>query len=227
MELRHVERGTKLKIHEELQQRAISDEHDGIIKYFETDTLIVVACQWLHDNFDRLSLGAQLGISFVSGLHTYAFIGVAKERLRTKGHVMIEQISDVETINQRQFNRDELRVNVMVYGMPEAATKGRKSFDKPSSACDLMDISFDLSPGGVCIITNTLLTSKHDPYYLIEFNISPKDYFLLPAKLVRKSNYPRTKIGKYDCGFNFIFNNIPEEKARLTRAILNRKIQSW
>jgi len=88
----------------------------------------------------------------------------------------------------------------------------------------LTDISFDISSGGLCVITNTLLSSKYDPYFLVRFSLSEKDTFLLPTKIVRKSNYPRTKIGRYDYGFQFIFDNMPEEKARLTRAILNRKL---
>jgi len=43
--------------------------------------------------------------------------------------------------------------------------------------------------------------------------------------LVRRSNYPRTKLGRYDYGFQFIYEKLPEEKARLTRAILNKKLQ--
>jgi hypothetical protein len=68
------------------------------------------------------------------------------------------------------------------------------------------------------------LTSKHDPNYLIEFNLSEKDRFVLPAKLVRRSNYPHSKLGKYDYGFQFIFEKMPDEKGRLSRAILNRKL---
>ena len=52
-----------------------------------------------------------------------------------------------------------------------------------------------------------------------------KDRFVIPAKIVRKSNYPRTKIGRYDYGFQFIFDSMPEEKAKLTTAILNKKLQ--
>ena len=74
-------------------------------------------------------------------------------------------------------------------------------------------------------MTNILLSSKYDPYYLVEFALSEKDTFLLPAKLVRRSNYPRTKIGRYDYGFQVIYDKMPEEKARLTRAILHKKLQ--
>lgn len=225
MNLRHVERGTKLKIYEEMQQRAVSDEYEATLKYLENDRVIVANCPRLYDNFDKLNLGVRLNISFISGIHTYSFIGIPIEKLRSKGHVMIEQFSDLVAISQRQFDRDEMRVTVEVYGIPEAVATG-STFTKPDVAPDLVDLSFDVSSGGLCVVTNTLLTSKHDPFYLVGFDLTQKYSFLLPAKLVRKSNYPRTKIGKYDYGFCFLFDNLPEEKARLTRAILNKKIQS-
>jgi c-di-GMP-binding flagellar brake protein YcgR len=180
-------------------------------------------CSWLYENFDRLCLGARLNVSFNADAFTYSFIGAAKEKLRANGLVMIEQLTEVEELRRRQFDRDELRVNVKVYGLPEAkVTQSR--FDKPEGPPELVDVSFDVSSGGVCVVTNTLLSSKFDPYYLVEFTLTDKDYFLLPAKLVRRSNYPRTKIGRYDYGFQLLYEHLPEEKGRLTRAILSRKL---
>ena len=224
MNLRHIERGTKFLIYEELQQRAVSDEYEAIFRYHESDKLIVFQCPWLYDNYDRLNLGAKLNISYDTGSEIHTFIGLAREKLRGNAQVMIEQITDVETKSRRQFDRDEIRVNVSVYGLPEAK-KSASVFEKPEGNPDLTDVSFDISSGGLCVVTNTLLNSKYDPYFLVSFSFSDKDTFLLPSRVVRKSNYPRTKIGRYDYGFQFIFDNMPEEKARLTRAILNKKLQ--
>jgi len=225
MVLRHIERGTKLIIYEELHQRAVSDEHEAVFRYHESDKLLVIQCSWLYENFDRLNLGARLNISFGSESTVNTLIGVAKEKLRGNGLVMIEQITEIETKSRRQFDRDEIRVIVNVYGMPESKLTVNP-IEIPDSKPDLSDISFDISSGGLCIITNTLLSSKHDPNYIVEFSLSEKDRFLLPTRIVRKSNYPRTKIGRYDYGFQFIFDNSAEEKARLTRAILNRKLMN-
>jgi len=223
MELRHIERGTKLTIYEELQQRAVSDEYEATLRYHENDRLIVVQCAWLYENYDRMSLGAQLNVSYASNAIMHTFIGRTREKLRGNGLVMIEQVSDIETKMQRQFDRDEIRVHVDVFGLPEAKALAAE-LEIPEGKPDLADTSFDISSGGLCVITNTLLSSKYDPYYLVVFSLSEKDRFLIPSKIVRKSNYPRTKIGRYDYGFQFIFDKLPEEKARLTRAILNRKL---
>jgi len=224
MDLRHIERGTKLMIYEELQKRAVSDEYEAVFRYHESDKLIVVQCTWLWDNYDRLNLGTQLNVSYDTDDTVHSFIGLAREKLRGHGLVMIEQMSEVESKSRRQFDRDEIRVNVSVYGLSEAKVSSTV-FTRPEQQPDFTDVSFDISSGGLCVITNTLLSSKHDPYYLVTFSFSEKDTFLLPSKIVRKSNYPRTKIGRYDYGFQFIFDHMPEEKARLTRAILNRKLQ--
>jgi len=224
MELRHIERGTKLLIYEEMQNRAVSDEYEAVFRYHEGDRLIVVQCAWLYENYERLHLGARLNICYGSETIVHSFIGLAREKLRGYGMVMIEQLTDTETISRRQFDRDEIRVNVNVYGLPEAKLSSTV-FERPTVAPDLSDISFDISSGGLCVVTNILLSSKHDPYYQVEFALTEKDRFSLPARLVRRSNYPRTKLGRYDYGFQFIYEKIPEEKARLTRAILNKKLQ--
>ncbi|MCL2661846.1 MAG: PilZ domain-containing protein [Oscillospiraceae bacterium] len=225
MNLGYIAKGAKLIIFEEMQQRAVSDEYEATFRYLENDKNLVVQSSWLYDNYDRLNLGAKLNISFeASPAAMGSFTGVAKEKLRANGLVMIEQISVIEEKSRRKYDRDELRVHVKVYGIPEAKVSS-PVFEKPLAAPDLTDTSFDVSSGGLCIITNTLLSSKHDPFYLVEFAFSDKDSFLLPSRIVRKSNYPRTKIGRYDYGFQFIYDNLPEEKSRLTRAILNKKLQ--
>jgi len=223
MDISQISRGTTLRIFEELQQRALSDEHEAVLRYHETNRLIVVQCAWLYDNYDRLNLGAKLNVSYGDDLNTYSFIGRAHEKLRNNGLVMIEQLTDVTASSKRQFSRDELRLNVSVYGLPESKLS-TPPYQKPDTKPELTDVSFDISSGGLCLVTNILLSSKCDPYYLVEFTLSEKDSFLIPSKLVRRSNYPRTKIGRYDYGFQFLYDYIPDEKSRLTRAILNRKI---
>jgi len=224
MNLGFIKKGAKLVIFEEMQQRAVSDEYEATLRYLENDKHLVVQCSWLYDNYDRLNLGAKLNISFeASPAVMGSFIGVAKEKLRGNGLVMIEQISVIEEKSRRKYDRDEIRVMVQVFGLPEAKVSS-SAFQRPPGDPDLKDVSFDVSSGGLCVVTNTLLSSKYDPYYLVLFEFNDKDRFLLPSRIVRKSNYPRTKIGRYDYGFQFIYDNLPEEKSRLTRAILNKKL---
>jgi len=223
MNLAHIERGTKLTIFEEFQQRAVSDEYEAVFRYIDGEKTFVVQSAGLYDNYGRLNLGSRLNISFMIEPNTYSFTGRPMEKQRASNMVMIEQLTDIETVSLRKYDRDELRVNVQAYGLPEAKLADT-FFEKPEGEPDMSDITYDLSAGGVCVISSTLLSSKHDPYYLIAFALGDRDKFVLPAKIVRRSNYPRTKIGRYDYGFQFVFDNMPEEKSRLSRAILNRKL---
>ena len=77
----------------------------------------------------------------------------------------------------------------------------------------------------MCIISNSVLKSKYEPYFLAEIFLTPKDVFYIPAKLVRRTSYQRTVIGKYDYGFQFIFEHIPGEESKLMSAIMTKKLQ--
>jgi len=223
MDLRYIERGTKLTIFEEFQQRAVSSTYDAVYRYQENDKQFVVQCGGLYDNYDRMNLASRLNISFTKEPNTYVVFAKPIERLRSHGMILVEQVDEITTYTPRMYERDELRINVQVYGLPEARLS-EAFFDMPDCLPDMSDISFDLSVGGVCVVSNTLLSSKYDPYYLVAFAVSEKNRFLLPARVVRRSNYPRTKIGRYDYGFQFILDKMPDEKGRLSRAILTRKL---
>jgi len=225
MNLGHIERGTKMSIFEDIQNRVVGDEYEAVFRHVESERTFLVLSPGLYNNFGSIRPGSTLRLSFISEPNTYTFTGRALEKQRTNGLVLIEQLTGIETFSSRQYDRDELRLHVMVYGLPEAQIGGTV-FIKPYSHPDLSDVTYDISVGGVCVISNTMLKTAHDPYYLVEFSLSDKDRFLLPAKLVRRINCPRTKIGRYDYGFQFIFEKIPEEKGRLSRSILNKKLSA-
>jgi len=225
MNLKYLERGTKLKIFEEYDMRAVSEEYDAVFKYFETETLFIIFSPEIYENYDKLNADAILNISFMTDFNIYIFTGRAVEKQRTSGMILVEQLAEIVTINRRKYTRDEMRVRVRAYGLSEKKLESTY-FDLPDAVPELVDMTYDISVGGVCVISNTLLTCKYDPYYLIDFTLTAndKDAFVLPSKLVRRSNYPRTKIGRYDYGFQFIFDNLPDERGRLSRAILSRKL---
>ena len=223
MNLGHIERGAKLSIVECVQMRAVSAEYEAVFRYLDGDKLFVVQCAGLYDNFDAISPDSSLRISYTSEPNTYSFSARALSKQRGYGMLLLEQLTRIETICSRRYDRDELRMTVMVYGLPEAML-AEPVFEKPNTYPDMNDVTYDISAGGVCVISNTLLASEHDPFYLVEFSLSDKDRFLLPTKLVRRSNYARIKVGRYDYGFQFIFDHMPDEKGRLSRSILSRKL---
>ena len=222
MVLGHIERGTHLYIFEELNQSAISEVYQAEFHYLETETSFIVRCNRLYERFSELDSNAHLNISLMTGPYINTFIGAAKEKQRG-GHVLIEQLSEIVSRNRRQFDRDEIRVPVWLYSLPEDMLM-KPSFEKPAGEPVLADMTFDISVGGMCIITNKSLNPDNGPLYLMEFSLAERDYHVLPAKLVRRSKYARTSIGRFDYGFQFALENMPDEVARLTKGIIYRKI---
>ena len=223
MVLGHIERGTRLDIYEELDQRAISDGiYEAEFRYMDSSHTFVIRCNELYERFDSLNKNAHLCFTFMSGPYVHTFTGFAREKQRN-GILLIEMLSDIETHNRRQFDRDEIRVVVKIYRLAETDIE-KPYHEKPVGDPLISDMSFDISIGGMCVITSTPLTADCDPYYLVEFSMTDKDYHLLPTKLVRRSNNPRSRIGKYDYGFQFLLDHMPAEMTRLTKGIINRKI---
>jgi len=225
MNLGLLERGTKLKIYEEHDGFETGNEFEATFKYLDTEKLFTIYSPKLYDYYDKLSSGANLSIRLMSGSNIHRFTGRAAEKQRTAGMILVEQLTDITTINRRIYDREGLKVKVSIYGLSESKCHATQ-LCVPEGNPNMSDMTYDVSVGGICVISNVLLSSKHDPYYLAEFSlgINERDSFLLPVRLVRRSNYPRTKIGRYDYGFQFIFDDHPEEKGRLSRAILSRKL---
>ena len=225
MVLRLIQRGTHLQISvptgqesgSEMYEATFYDMHDLI-----RETSFIVQCAELNKNFSSLNRDTALEISFTQGSNIYSFTGRAASKMRND-LVIIEQLTDIETLNRRIYQRDEILVEVRVYGLPEelvAEPRHKAPEGKPA----MVDVSFDVSSGGMCILSNTVLASEYDPYYLLEFSFSDKDWFLLPSRLVRRSKYARSRVGRYDYGFEFLFASLPEEKTRLTKTILTKKL---
>jgi len=222
LELGHIEKGMHLFIVEEQSERATGEVYEAEYRYLESDALFLVRCNRLYERFNELGRNARLLISFVKGPFINSFTGCLKEKQRG-GFILVEQLSNIISRNRRQFDRDEIRVPVRLYELPESM-RDENYYKKPVNEPVLFDTIFDVSIGGICIITNKSLRSESDPFYLLEFSLTEKDYHILPAKLVRRSLYSRTSIGKFDYGFQFILDNMPDEAARLAKGIIYRKI---
>jgi len=222
MVLGHIERGAHLFIFEELNKEALSEVYTADFNYLESDSTFVVRCSRLNESYDSLDPVAHLNISFMTGPYINSFNGRAIEKQRG-GMVLIEQLTDIDSHNRRQFHRDEIRVPVMLYELPESI-RSNSFYEKPADEPVWSDTTFDVSIGGMCIITNKVLSPDRDPFFLAEFSLMERDYHILPAKLVRRESCSRTSIGKFDYGFQFILDNMQDEKARLTKGIIYRKM---
>jgi len=222
MVLGHIERGAKLTIFEEKGQQKASEEYKAVFHYLESDNQFSVQCKHLWERFDNLGSDVKLNISLISGPYVHTFYGLAKEKMRS-GAVLIEQLTEIQTHNRRIYDRDEIRIAIKIYSAGEEDVAGA-AFEAPEDRLVMSDVTFDISAGGFCIVTNTALNEKFDPYYLAHFAITDKDTFLLPTEIVRRSLYQRTRIGRYDYGFMFRFDGFQADKDRLVNAIVYRKL---
>jgi len=227
MVLRFIERGTRLQI---VEKDGLADEkkaYDAIYHDMHdliNETSFVVKCPEMNKNYESIAMNTPFVISFTIGSNVYTFKGRVIGKMYSDS-VIIEQTSNIETLNRRKYQRDEIRTEVRIYSLTEEQLQGPR-FARPGTQPLMVEVSFDISAGGMCIITNSLLNPSYDPYYLIEFSLSDKDWFLIPAQLVRRSSHARSRIGKHDYGFQFIFKENSDERIHLTKAILNKKLSS-
>jgi hypothetical protein len=98
------------------------------------------------------------------------------------------------------------------------------SVEKPDGQPVFTAEAFDISTGGICLVSNKTLPKEYDPFYLIEFTLARTTNFLLPAKIMRRGSCPQTTLFSKDYGFKFIFDNIPQQKSRVSTAILKAKM---
>ena len=225
MELRLIERGTRIIISvlgEEVNESKVYEATFYDMNDFVNETSFVAKCTDLNRDYDQYNKNTLLEINFSGGSNLYTFKGKIIGKIRNDS-IVIEQTSTIVTLNRRKYQRDEIRVDVRLFPLSEDMVNNRRH-TIPSDNPVMKEMSFDISAGGMCIVTNVSLNPKYDPYYLVEFALSEKDVFLLPAKLVRRSNYARSRVGKYDYGFQFIFTENSNEMSRLTKAILNKKL---
>ena len=226
MELRHIVRGTRLRIIvRTIGDQDCFDEYDAVyqdVHDLTNETSFEVKCAEFSSNYSKYHRHSTLEMSFTGGPSVYTFFGRPIEKL-SNDLIVIEQTTNIETLNRRKYQRDEIRVEVRLYSLSEDMLSQTRH-NRPGTMPLLLDVSFDISAGGMCIVTNSSLHEKHDPFYLVEFYLSDKDWFLIPARLVRRSNNPRSKVGKNDYGFQFIYHEASDDMSRLTKAILSRKL---
>lgn len=177
----------------------------------------------IYNNFSKLA-NTNLNIFFYREANMYSFTGKVIESAR-RGNVyltLIEQLTDFQVSSRRKYARDELALHVLLYEISEINLKNSKILKKDTPI--FSGTTLNVSVGGICLASNLRLYSKSEPYFLIEFTLNQKDAFLLPAMLMRKGNCPQTAVYKYDYGFQFLYEYVPQEEEKLTTALFTAKL---
>lgn len=177
----------------------------------------------LYNNFNNLA-NINLNVIFYREANMYSFTGKLVDITR-RGNVyltIIEQATDFQVSSRRKYARDELGLHVMLYEISELNLKNNKILK--TDAPVFSGTTLNVSVGGLCLASNLRLYAKSEPYFLVEFTLNQKDTFLLPAKLMRKGNCPQTAVYKYDYGFQFLYEYVPQEEEKLTTALFTAKL---
>ena len=225
MKIGEIKRGTKMAVFKDVDNRATGSAYEAEFRHEESDTTFVVNSLQLYNNYDKLVYQTKFIVAFEVGPMIYTFSARLKEKQRAPFLVEIELLGKVKAFNRRKLERDEILFKVNIYNLPPDYMKATE-FSSLANNPILSDTTFDISTGGMCVISNTMLKSKYEPFFLVELIIAAGVVFHIPAKLVRRENYSRTVIGKYDYGFQFLFEHIPNEQNRLMSAIMEKKLST-
>ena len=224
MTLGEIKRGTKLAVFKDEDGRATGSAFEAEFRHEESSDTFAVNSLKLYNNYDSLAGSTKFIVAFEIGPMIYTFGARLNQKLRSPYLVELELIGKVRAFNRRKKERDEILVKVNIYHLPPDEMKS-SNLEPLAQSPIISDTTFDISSGGMCIISNSVLKSKYEPFFLAELAITSKDIFLIPVKLVRSTTYQRTVIGKYDYGFQFLYDNRPDLENRLMSAIMSKKLQ--
>lgn len=225
MHLKFWEKGTNLSIGLYTGKDEIGEEFGATFYELIDDMNFFAESAPLFNALRELLTPPKLKIAFFRGSNMFAFTGKCKALNVVDGRYLthIEQASPIEQSSRRKDPREELNIRVSLYGLPESQLH-QPSYSLPGERPDFTSSTLNVSAGGLCLVSNDKLKSVHEPYFLASFSLGSKDHFLLPAKLVRRSNCPQTVLYKYDYGLFFLFDSMPEEKQRLQMSIFRAKL---
>ena len=226
MHLTFIEKGTPMTIVPGKVSGEGEASYDAAFYEMSSDTTFWARSKALYNAVASSDTGDRMLVAFSRTAYVYTFYARAVSVTVESGEylIKIEQITGMEEVNRRSDHRDEITINVRLFGLKEADLMAKR-FVKADSSPVFAGETFDVSSGGLCLVSNNALESHFEPYFLCEFAIG-KELFLLPAKLVRKGNCPQTMLFRHDYGLAFQLEGIVHERTRLINALFKLKLSS-
>ncbi len=226
MYLTFIEKGTPMTIVPGKASGAGEASYDAEFYDMSSDTTFWARNEALYNAVAGSDTGDRMLVAFSRNAYVYTFYARAISVMIEHGAYLtkIEQLTGMEEVNRRSDHRDEITIKVRLFGLNEAditAKRFVKASYSPVFTCE----TFDVSSGGLCLVSNDALESPFEPYFLCEFALG-NERFLLPAKLVRKGDCPQTTLFRHDYGLSFLPEGVEHEKKRLIDALFNVKISS-
>lgn len=225
MELKFIEKGAALDIQVNVHNMPMNTKYAA--KFYELcgASSFLVESQELYKEFSSFTNDTYLDICLFHAANMFSLKGKPRDAFIQDGLylIQIDQVSTLEVYSRRMFPRHELSVPVNIYA---AESDDLDTLRQPRNTYDAIfsGKTFDLSVGGLCILSNEKIVQKEDRIFIIELTMNKNERFVLPAKLVRSGNASQSVQYKFDYGFLFDFKNQEHEKARLVTSIFKLKL---
>ena len=226
MYLTFIEKGTPMTFASGKASIAGEASYDATFYEMSSDTAFWARSEALYNAFPGLDAEERLLVAFSRAAYIYTFSARAISVMVEGGAylIKIEQLTAMEEVNRRSDYRDEITIEVRLFGLNKEDLVSKR-FVKADLNPVFTSETFDINSGGMCLVSNDALESRFEPYFLCEFALA-RESFLLPAKLVRKGNCPQTTLFRHDYGLAFQFEGIAHEKPRLIDALFKVKLSS-
>ena len=167
MTLGDIKRGTKLAVFKDVDGRATGSAYEAEFRHEESSDSFAVNSLQLYNNYDSLAGSTKFIIAYEVGPIIYTFGARLSQKLRSPYLVEIQLIGKIRSFNRRKKERDEILVKVNIYNLPPEEMKS-SNLESLAFSPIISDTTFDISSGGMCIISNSILKSKYEPFFLAE-----------------------------------------------------------
>jgi hypothetical protein len=233
MHLKFIAKGTSMDIQEKLPEQVLDTVYQAKFSALESDMSCWVEDENLYQRFHTHLDGSPAGdsrlqVTFFRGSNMFIFTGKPIQTAVRRGAylTLIEQVTEIDTTSRREHPRDEINVKAWLYRLSEDHLQDA-AFQKGTEHAVLAGNVFDLSAGGLCVTSNDRFKTTGGIYYLVEFVLGGKYQFLLPVKLLREGKCQQTALYRYEYGFAFLYDHLPNEQVRLVTAIFEHKMSRF
>ena len=217
MELRFIEEGVKMDIQISAKKNTYIDGKNFLGTFLRSDfgNDFYVQCDELYVHANTLTPECALNISFFKGAEVAMFRARLSDTRLLGGRyvLLLTAISPIEKHSRRRSPRIEASFPINIYTGNEVDLISKET-------------TFDISNGGICVVTNNRLPLKQGETYHLEFSLGPSQIFSLTTRLVRSGNSDQNLNYRFDHAFVFDYPEGDEKTNQLALALFDYRLKN-
>ena len=217
-----VDPGTEMLFIPMNQEQESHDEYMARFSQTTGYTSFIAESKQLYDLFNEHDTEPYFTVQFIHAIKQKrcGFSSVLKDTIikRDSFYVNVDQISPIQQTSIRKAERHNISIPVNIYKMLDETRPGELI---------LSSTTFDLSTGGLCVLTTVKLALEKDAVVLLELTFNKNTSFKFHANLIRNVPCTKTSQYKYEYGFIFDIKETNEDKSKLISAVLDHKLSSF